>query len=86
MFEWKQNNHFTVFSAVWLQVRQGEQELERDGARQMEPLAIKKTKGTCIWFFMGTTTICTNLLKIAVNAAAPSQFALALSIASNCFN
>jgi len=44
MFEWKQNNHFTVFSAVWLQVRQGEQELERDGARQMEPLAIKKIK------------------------------------------
>jgi len=44
MFEWKQNNHFTVFSAVWLQVRQGEQELERDGPGQMEPLAIKKLK------------------------------------------
>jgi len=49
-------------------------------------LGNKKTKGTCIWFLMKTSIICTNLLKIAVNAAAPSQFALALSIASNCFN
>lgn len=40
---------YSFFSAVRLQVRQGERELERDGTRQMQPLRKNiGTSGFCV--------------------------------------